>query len=256
MKIIQNILQKTKASKLWFAMMVAFIAILSASAVEAKSLKTGEEFKEKNGGAIRIISSDEVEIERANGNGILLGKYTVDGERVRVVYGMFGASVVEYYKITPDGLVEEKGGKVFYSKTGLTATRFSFNGGEVTDKRTGLIWRRCAEGMVYRGGTCKGTASTFTHEQALQHAKSEASRVGKAWRVPEKDELTSIMDKSYSNPMIDPTAFPATPVEAFWSASPYVGDSGNAWFVKFGDGYAAYDNRGYDSYVRLVRAGQ
>jgi hypothetical protein len=121
----------------------------------------------------------------------------------------------------------------------------------------GLIWRRCAEGMVYSGGTCTGSPREFTYDEAMQHAQSEASSTGIAWRVPEKDELVSIVDKSHSNPSIDPAAFPVTPVNgAFWSSSPFVGDSGVAWYVNFSYGSVSYYGRGYPYYVRLVRAGQ
>lgn len=256
MKIIQNVLQKTRASKLWFSMMVVFMVIINVSLADAQSLKKGEEFKANDGrpGTIRVVSSNEVEVELKRDE-ILLGKYSIDDERLRVVIGVFGASLVQYYKITPDGLVEEKGGRVFYSKAGLTAAKFTSNGGEVTDKRTGLIWRRCAEGMAYRGGTCTGTASTFTHEQALQHAAAQARRTGKAWRVPEKDELASIVVEGH-NPTIDPTDFPATPTDRFfWSASPNVGVSFLVYCVDFENGCVG-SVRDNSNYVRLVRAGQ
>jgi hypothetical protein len=134
----------------------------------------------------------------------------------------------------------------------------SGDGTEVTDQKTGLIWRRCAEGMVFGGGTCTGTPSAFTHEAALQRAATRASSTGIAWRLPNVKELSSIADKSRSNPAIDTTAFPATPASWFWSASPDVGYSYNAWYVYFGNGYVGYDD-GYrlnSYYVRLVRAGQ
>lgn len=275
MKIIQIILQKTTASKLWLSMVVVSIALLNVSAVEAKSLQKGEEFKQKNGWGIRVISSNEVEVD-GQGNNIFIGKYTVDGERVRIVISGLGTAMVVYYKIAPDGLVAEKDGTVYYSKAGLAAkinaeesrkaavfaARFAINGDEVTDKKTGLIWRRCAELMVYNGGTCTGTSGKGNYEAALQRAKSEASRTGKAWRVPEKDELASIVDQSHSNPAIDHTAFPATPSVAFWSASPVVDYPHNAWVVYFGSDYNPYGNSPYggdrnDSfYVRLVRGGQ
>ena len=106
--------KKTKASKLWFAMVVVLVVILNVSYVEAKSLKKGEEFKNQSGGAIRVISSDEVEIDN-QGYDIVLGKYSIDGERVRIV--IMGTKV-SYYRITPDGLVEEKTGTIYYSKAG------------------------------------------------------------------------------------------------------------------------------------------
>jgi tetratricopeptide (TPR) repeat protein len=127
---------------------------------------------------------------------------------------------------------------------------------EFADPKTRLIWRRCAEGMVYSGGTCIGTASTFNFDEALHHAQSEASRTGIAWRVPKKDELFGIVDKNH-RPTIDPAAFPATPDNfLFWSSSPYEGSSDDAWSVYFGDGNAIGSYRVVRNYVRLVRAGQ
>lgn len=112
---------KTRASKLWFSMVVVFVLLLNVSYVEAKSLKKGEEFKGEHGGAIRVVSSDEVEIEQ--GPDILLGKYTIDGERVRIVINALGTAMVRYYKIIPDGLKEEKGGTVYYSNAGVVAKK-------------------------------------------------------------------------------------------------------------------------------------
>ncbi|OGS97613.1 MAG: hypothetical protein A3K04_00130 [Gallionellales bacterium RBG_16_56_9] len=133
----------------------------------------------------------------------------------------------------------------------------SADGMEVTDSATGLIWRRCAEGMVFSLGACTGTASTFTHELALARARTEATATVVAWRLPSVKELTSIADKTLSNPAIDPVAFPVTPAGAFWSASPDVGDSYYAWVVNFINGFVVNLNyRGYSYYVRLVRAGQ
>ena len=132
----------------------------------------------------------------------------------------------------------------------------SADGTEVTDGRTGLVWRRCAEGMAATGGTCTGTASTFTHELALARARDQATSTGVAWRLPNVKELASIADRSKSNPAIDTVAFPATPVSAFWSSSPYVGYAYGAWVVDFGYGVVYDYLRGYPLPVRLVRAGQ
>jgi hypothetical protein len=131
----------------------------------------------------------------------------------------------------------------------------SADGAEVTDQKTGLIWRRCAEGMRWDGANCTGMAATYTHEAALQQAASQASNTGIAWRLPNKNELASLADKSRPRPAIDP-AFPATPADYFWSASPYVGSSASAWYVYFDDGDVNGSYRGLTCYVRLVRAGQ
>lgn len=279
MKIFQNILKKTKASKLWFSMVVVFMVIFNTSFVEARSLMKGEEYKETKGEfIIRVVSSVEVEIEKVNkgdgfGGHISLGQYTIDGDRVRIVFGGIAGAMVAYYKITPDGLIEEKGGRVFYSKDGLAtkekmvkseknrnaaaviAARFTFIGSEVTDKKTGLIWRRCAVGMVYRGSICTGTASEFNHKEALQHAAAQARSTGKSWRVPEKDELASIIDISHYSPAIDPIAFAASPSHMFWSAA---SPNNQGWVAIFGDGSVVNGvlNTDWGGFVRLVRSGQ
>lgn len=43
---------------------------------------------------------------------------------------------------------------------------------------------------------------------------------------------------------------------AFWSASPNVGNSNNAWNVNFNNGNVNNNNRNNSNYVRLVRAGE
>jgi hypothetical protein len=43
---------------------------------------------------------------------------------------------------------------------------------------------------------------------------------------------------------------------AFWSASPNVGNSNNAWNVNFNNGNVNNNNRNNTNYVRLVRAGE
>ena len=136
----------------------------------------------------------------------------------------------------------------------------SADGTEVTDGRTGLVWRRCAEGMAATGGTCTGTASTFTHEQSLTRARDQATSTSVAWRLPNVKELASIADRSRSIPAIDTVAFPATPANAFWSSSPNVGSAGFAWYVGFYNGNVGNFPRGSISGsampVRLVRDGQ
>lgn len=132
----------------------------------------------------------------------------------------------------------------------------SADGQEVADSQTGLIWRRCAEGMAFSGGTCTGTALTLISEAAFQHAAAQASSTGTAWRLPNVKELSSIADKSRSNPAIDSAAFPATPANLFFrSASPVVDASSSAWSVNFYDGYTpGGGSRSNAGYVRLVRS--
>ena len=135
----------------------------------------------------------------------------------------------------------------------------SADGSEVTDPKTGLIWRRCPEGMVFSGHTCMGIARTYTHEAAMRQAAAQASKTAITWRLPNVKELSSIADKTLNSPAIDSAAFPATPSSFFWSASPNAIYSNYAGGVDFVDGYVSdgyVGDRGRRGYVRLVRTGQ
>jgi Protein of unknown function (DUF1566) len=132
----------------------------------------------------------------------------------------------------------------------------SIDGTEVTDRASGLIWQRCAEGMTYVI-SCNGSAARFTHEAALTHARDHAGAVG--WRLPNIKELASIVDRTRSSPSIDPTAFPGTPVDYFWSSTPFNALPGAAWSIYFSDGSVNNADRrvalGTTLLVRLVRTG-
>lgn len=135
----------------------------------------------------------------------------------------------------------------------------SADGLEVTDPKTGLIWRRCAEGMSWKKKTCTGTALAFTHQQALSRASTEAVATGVAWRLPNDKELPSIADKTRKDPAIDAVAFPATPSSFFWASSPYITipqTELRAWHVDFLNGFSFGGFQTNSSHVRLVRAGK
>jgi len=136
--------------------------------------------------------------------------------------------------------------------TAQAQARFSYsvNGSEVTDSKTGLIWQRCSAGQSWSGNTCNGTATSYAHEAALTYAKTQTG-----WRLPNVKELTSLVNRTVVIPSIDSVAFPATPANYYWSASPYVGDAVSAWYVNFYDGGVDRNGpgRSYGYQVRLVR---
>ena len=126
------------------------------------------------------------------------------------------------------------------------------NGAVVRHETTGLEWRRCTEGMTWTGSSCTGTANFYNWQQALQQAHGQAG-----WRLPNINELSSIVEECRESPVINLQVFPNTPTSYFWSGSPYASHSLYAWDVSFDYGVANGDGlRSGDGRVRLVRGGQ
>lgn len=128
----------------------------------------------------------------------------------------------------------------------------SADGQEVTDTATGLVWRRCSEGMQWNGKECAGEALMISYDKATAHAKSQATG-GKAWRLPTLAELTRIVDKSQPAPTIDRAAFPNTPAMQYWSSTLNAKENHRAHFVWFATGQTNEEIRQMPFHVRLVR---
>lgn len=141
---------------------------------------------------------------------------------------------------------------------GLAQSRFtiSADGQEVLDTKTNLTWRRCAEGMKFDGKTCTGKPTPLLLADAKKLALSAAQTENKGWRVPNKDDLVALVDRTQKKkPKIDIVAFPGTPSALFWSLRPGFNDNLNAWLVNFANG-KVYGNEGErKNNLRLVRTG-
>ncbi len=127
--------------------------------------------------------------------------------------------------------------------------------GTVTHGPTGLIWKKCVEG--YTDNNCTtGAATTYTWRDALQRSTlTFASQTD--WRVPNRNELLSLVETACSSNTINTTRFPNSPPSAtVWTSTPLgVGDPVSAWAVRFGDGRLESKDKSSQSYVRLVRSG-
>ncbi|MCI5146582.1 MAG: DUF1566 domain-containing protein [Candidatus Electrothrix sp. AR3] len=132
----------------------------------------------------------------------------------------------------------------------------------ITDLKTGLMWKKCLEGVS--GNACEtDSPALFTWQEALQHPETVNSEGGFAdyddWRLPNIKELISIVEKQCYNPAINLNRFPNAPSSFVWSGSPDANSANSAsfaWHVSFNYGNSASVNRHSDRYVRLVRSGQ
>jgi len=153
------------------------------------------------------------------------------------------------------------------------------NNGTVTDNLTGLIWLKnanCSGAMenwntaidyaaaLYDGCTnCFGTGGDC--------GLSDGSKAGD-WRLPNRNELLSLIDIAYYNPALSNVAgtgqwsegnpFTDVQIVKCWSSSTntsrpgIAGRLGLAWGVDFGNGNVGRHGKNSDNYVWCVRDGK
>jgi hypothetical protein len=116
--------------------------------------------------------------------------------------------------------------------------------GTVTDTATGLMWQQ------------NNAPGTYTWEQALTYCENLTLTDKSDWRLPNPNELQSIVDYNRYNPTIDTTLFPDTVAFNYWSATTYAGNTPNAKYVDFFYGTVNDASKPAGYYVRAVRGGQ
>lgn len=140
-----------------------------------------------------------------------------------------------------------------------SASQFQVNAdGTVFDRRTGLMWKQCAEGL---GGADCATGSPVDVDWAgaLSRAAASAFAGHRDWRLPNLKELASLLEEKCEAPAINSAVFPGTPLQGlFWSSTPVAGVGDKArYFDFYSGGYGVYFKDGSGpSHVRLVRGGQ
>jgi Protein of unknown function (DUF1566) len=131
-------------------------------------------------------------------------------------------------------------------------SRFEIHGDAVYDKRTDLTWMRCSYGQRWiEGSGCSGSVKLLDWDSAM----GLQSQGGLAWRLPERDELQSIVAHNCKRPAINETVFPGTESVQYWTST----SSGPsyAWIVFFRTGMPTWNFlRTTPFAVRLVRTGR
>jgi len=132
--------------------------------------------------------------------------------------------------------------------------------GTITDTATGLMWQKCGMGQTYNSSTngCDGSASEYTWQQALAECENFVLAGHSDWRLPNRNELQSIIDYSRYNPAIDTIYFSNTMSSGYWSSTTdayKTSDIYYAWLVHFDYGYVSNEYKNYNYYVRAVRSG-
>lgn len=127
----------------------------------------------------------------------------------------------------------------------------------VTDSKTGLMWKKCSEGLSGTGCTVGSfTQHTWQEALVLPQVLNVAGFAGYTdWRLPNKKELRTLVARNCYGPSINEVVFPRTPTnEPFWSSSPNANYDEYAWYVNFNSGFDDIHTRDSNEAVRLVRS--
>lgn len=132
------------------------------------------------------------------------------------------------------------------------ASRFEIHGDTAYDKNTGLTWMRCSYGQEWTAADgCFGSLKLLDWESAM----GVRWRDDAAWRLPQKDELQSLVAPGCKKPAINETVFPGTPSIQYWTGT--TSGPSYAWVVFFRTGMATWNFlRTTPFAVRLVRTGR
>ena len=126
--------------------------------------------------------------------------------------------------------------------------------GTVRHRPTVLVWSRCALGQTWTGSDCSGEPTLMDWSAAL-NAASDADLADQTdWRLPNRNELASIIESRCYSPAINGSIFPDSPAAGFWTSSPTPTDS--AWQVEFDQGAVFQQPLTETGAVRLVRGGR
>jgi len=139
----------------------------------------------------------------------------------------------------------------FGTSTTPTSRFISNTDQTITDTETGLMWKKCLEGV--KGDACRsGKMLSLTWNDVLRYPQKVNNSGGFAgymdWRLPTVKELLSIVEKRCLAPAINLEVFQRDPGSYIWSvpSNPNVPYS---WVVKFEDGSVG----GVGAYIPAVR---
>lgn len=111
----------------------------------------------------------------------------------------------------------------------------------VEDNVTKLVWQGCVKSV--EDDKCLTNPDTpMPEENEVQWKDALRACIisnwgGRGdWRLPNRQELISLIDSTVNSPTINEEVFPDTPEKDFWSSTTVAADPTKAWYVSFGDG--------------------
>ena len=122
----------------------------------------------------------------------------------------------------------------------------------VTDNLTGLMWVQAPD------------STRRTWQVALDYANNLNLCGYSDWRLPNKNEMRSLINYKEGNPArwLNTQGFSNVQADYYWTSTTYArnnsasGDTSFAWVVDMGDGHVSSDHKVVTIYTWPVRAGQ
>lgn len=108
--------------------------------------------------------------------------------------------------------------------------------GIVKDVTHKLLWMQCSIGQIWNGSDCVGEVSRLQWASAVKTAATLQYGNMADWRLPNKNELNTIVESACSQPAINTNIFPHTVNRAYWTSSPYDSEAKYLWVVFFSNG--------------------
>lgn len=138
--------------------------------------------------------------------------------------------------------------------------RFDVLGNTIRDKVTGLMWKKCLQGLSGAGCTT-GSVLKRSWKDALQDASAESFAGHGDWRLPNKNELFSIVESRCASPSINENIFPNVDSVNHWISTPvYEHDTAEkavrVYFANGDTNTSAINGVGREEVFRLVRGGR
>ncbi|MBN2823830.1 MAG: DUF1566 domain-containing protein [Campylobacterales bacterium] len=132
--------------------------------------------------------------------------------------------------------------------SGFANADFVKNGDIVTDNTTNLQWQDSEDNTKI---------DHFSWKEALDYCEDLTFGGYSDWRLPNLNELLSLVDYSKSSPATD-SIFTHIINDYYWSSSSAWGGgtfNSSSWRVNFQDGADGIEHKSYSNFVRCVRGG-
>ncbi|TGM58368.1 DUF1566 domain-containing protein [Leptospira adleri] len=158
-------------------------------------------------------------------------------------FSVAGLSILPVAKNSPNNL---------RCVSGNSIPAFSFldrGDGTIRDLNTGLLWQKCTSGLTVTA--CTGVSNTLDWNQAINDCNNLALD-GRTWRLPNVNELLSIVDYTTPGLAIPNAFFPNTEIGLYWTSTTFDNVKSSAHLIDFTTGSLGTNDKSSFLFTRCV----